>query len=642
MTRLATGVPELDGLLQGGLPLGSSVVLQGPPGPEKFRVSLAFLAEGLRAGGSGLVVTASQAAGTVLQSLRLLGVDVERAANEKRLRIIDWYSWSKKAVPEIEEHGIILTAPLDLAELGTALSRGIGALQGSEPKRAVVELLSPATEVYDLHQVAAFAEASKLKFDRHKITALVVVEKEWHDAEALAKLQGPFDGILEIDRSAEGGRVARRIGVLRLEGVSRPAFVPLASGETGPAPAAATPPARARPQAVPPPPPPPPPPEDVPPVVPASRPRAIPPPPPEEGPKDRDFVRGRVQEIALTAKERLRKQPRDSDAMFALAAAESILGHPIVAVGLLDRLEILNAGYPGLWDLKAKLYADLGDRVRAAQAHEKADAVYAKARTPEAPTVAAGAERDLIRALDDLARSVAEADFAETEAAAPAGLAAGEMAASEVELEAPPPGRRAVGRSKTPRGTAEAEPEAAGEPGFMDRLTSPFGSSRAAKIAIPAVIVAVLLIVPLVFFSGLLAGPAPATGGATPMIAGLNLNPLYGDVMGGTEMSFRVTVTQNSFSGSRMIRPVISGTNLTAGTDVVMIASVNNVSYAFANPAVTQNGAVFTYDFGPSFEQSVGAGATGASAPTWYFQFHYAVSTLPSSPIAWSAQFVSG
>ncbi|HEX9340735.1 MAG TPA: hypothetical protein VF992_06135 [Thermoplasmata archaeon] len=129
---------------------------------------------------------------------------------------------------------------------------------------------------------------------------------------------------------------------------------------------------------------------------------------------------------------------------------------------------------------------------------------------------------------------------------------------------------------------------------------------------------------------------------AIPQISGLEVNPLYGDILGGKQFWFNVTVGTNTYKIAENMRPLISATNLTAGTDVVLIASLDGISYSFTNPTVTQSGSVFTYDFGTSFQQSVAAGATGASAPKWYFQFHYAVSTLPASVVTWSAQFATG
>src|SRR5437667_10542724 len=93
-------------MVQGGLPVGSSVILQGPPGQEKLRFALTFLAEGLRAGGSALVVTASQSPDAVVAELQSLGVNLVSVTNENRLRIVDWYSWSGETANDIEERGI--------------------------------------------------------------------------------------------------------------------------------------------------------------------------------------------------------------------------------------------------------------------------------------------------------------------------------------------------------------------------------------------------------------------------------------------------------------------------------------------------------------------------------------------------------
>jgi len=148
-------------MVQGGLPVGSSVVLQGPPGQEKLRFALTFLAEGLKSGGSGLVVTASQSPDAVIAELRELGVNLESVTNESRLRVIDWYSWSEETVQDIEDRGIVIRSSIDLTNLGVALSRAIAGLTGGGLRRAVIELLSPATSSYEVTQVYAFAQSAK-------------------------------------------------------------------------------------------------------------------------------------------------------------------------------------------------------------------------------------------------------------------------------------------------------------------------------------------------------------------------------------------------------------------------------------------------------------------------------------------------
>ncbi|MGJ7495353.1 RAD55 family ATPase [Variovorax sp. RT4R15] len=53
--RLSMGVPLLDGLMGGGLPLGYSLLVAGPTGSGKSQLAAAFLAEGARAGEKGVI-----------------------------------------------------------------------------------------------------------------------------------------------------------------------------------------------------------------------------------------------------------------------------------------------------------------------------------------------------------------------------------------------------------------------------------------------------------------------------------------------------------------------------------------------------------------------------------------------------------
>ncbi len=164
---------------------------------------------------------------------------------------------------------------------------------------------------------------------------------------------------------------------------------------------------------------------------------------------------------------------------------------------------------------------------------------------------------------------------------------------------------------------------------------------------IPLLPVLAVLAVGLVAAATVLIGPPSADQNqhiaeAIPSITGLTQNPFYGQVVGGTQFWFNVTVLTNTYQVVENMRPLISVTNLTAATDIVLIASTNGVTYSFTGPTVTQVGSKFTYDFGTAFQQSVNAGATGGSAPTWYFQFHYTVANLPAAVVTWNAQFVTG
>src|SRR5881296_1925430 len=338
-------------MVQGGLPIGSSVVLQGPPGQEKLR----------------FVVTSSQSPDAVIAELRELGVNLDSVTNENRLRVIDWYSWSEETVQDIEDRGIVIRSSIDLTNLGVALSRAIASLTGGGSRRAVIELLSPATSSYEVTQVYAFAQSAKRKFDRHQFTSLVLLEKEMHSNPQLTTLHQPFDGVIEIERSRSGDRIIRKIGVLHLKDTAPdPTFRVLEMTEAG------------------------------------MRVVADPAKPTEPGSVGRGKVlesqderAQRLRLILQIATERLKLNPQDADALFAMAAAQATLDDAKGGLDTLDRLAQIDSAYPGLWVLKTKLHAKLGQadlarqsRVRALESEpEAAKAVDATVPCPmcEAP-----------------------------------------------------------------------------------------------------------------------------------------------------------------------------------------------------------------------------------------------------------------
>src|SRR5205809_3193043 len=319
MTRLATGIEGFDAMVQGGLPVGSSVILQGPPGQEKLRFALTFLAEGLKSGGSGLVVVSSQSPDAIVADLRGLGVDLDAVTTENRLRIVDWYSWSEETILDIEEEGIVIRSSIDLTNLGVALSRAIAALPPDPARRAVIEMLSPAMNAYEVTQVYAFAQSAKKKFDRHGFTSLVLLEKDMHSGPEVTTLLQPFDGVIEIERTRSGDRILRKIGVLHLKDTTPdPTFRILEMTETGMQ------------------------------VVRESPKSSAPPVVASEG-SVLESQEERARRLSLSmqiARERLKLDPKDADALFAMAAAQATLDDTRGALQSLDRLSELHSAYP--------------------------------------------------------------------------------------------------------------------------------------------------------------------------------------------------------------------------------------------------------------------------------------------------------
>ncbi len=77
--------------------------------------------------------------------------------------------------------------------------------------------------------------------------------------------------------------------------------------------------------------------------------------------------------FARETADRLAKNPRDPDALVACAALLAALGRRAEAIACLDRLTEVAPTYPGVWRLKAHLYAEMGDAAMAERCAAAAD-----------------------------------------------------------------------------------------------------------------------------------------------------------------------------------------------------------------------------------------------------------------------------
>src|SRR5207247_6206951 len=66
------------------------------------------------------------------------------------------------------------------------------------------------------------------------------------------------------------------------------------------------------------------------------------------------------REVVLDAHRRLRQDPGDTDALFAVAAWDEIVGDLDHALHLLNRLVSRKPDYPGVWWFRARVLKDLG------------------------------------------------------------------------------------------------------------------------------------------------------------------------------------------------------------------------------------------------------------------------------------------
>lgn len=87
--KVATGIPGLDEIFQGGVLRGSSVLVEGPPGSGKTTLGLQFVVHGiLQFGEGGIVITFEQFPDQLYRDALSFGWDLKRLEEDGKLRVV--------------------------------------------------------------------------------------------------------------------------------------------------------------------------------------------------------------------------------------------------------------------------------------------------------------------------------------------------------------------------------------------------------------------------------------------------------------------------------------------------------------------------------------------------------------------------
>lgn len=86
--RLSFGSPNLDAMVGGGLIQGTASLVSGAPGVGKTTLGLQFLAAGINAGETGLLVSFEEFPASLIRDAKQLGWDLENYEQQKKLGII--------------------------------------------------------------------------------------------------------------------------------------------------------------------------------------------------------------------------------------------------------------------------------------------------------------------------------------------------------------------------------------------------------------------------------------------------------------------------------------------------------------------------------------------------------------------------
>ncbi|MBK1670855.1 hypothetical protein CKO28_22830 [Rhodovibrio sodomensis] len=202
-TRLSTGIPRLDRLLDGGYYRGSSVLVSGAPGTSKTTLGAAFAAATAARGEKALLVSFDEPENQIVRNMGSVGLDLQRILDAGKLRLASRSPWSGL----VEEHFMALLGWIDAEAPDVLIIDPVsGLLKGASGE-------SPFPMVERLLAIAKARGMTTL------MTSLT--ERESADAEAsLSHVSTIADTWISLDYRAHGGERNRALSIVKSRGTA--------------------------------------------------------------------------------------------------------------------------------------------------------------------------------------------------------------------------------------------------------------------------------------------------------------------------------------------------------------------------------------------------------------------------------------
>jgi circadian clock protein KaiC len=208
--RASTGVPGLDDVLGGGLPLNHLYLIEGNPGSGKTTLGLHFLRDGAARGEKGLYVTLSETAAelnTVAAShgWNLEGIEVFELVSEEGLGL------------EAEQS---ILHPSEI-ELGETVRGVMGAVERLKPQRVVFDSLSEM-RLLAQNPLRYRRQVLALKnfFSEQGCTVMLLDDHTSMDNDSEQQLHSIAHGVIAMDQATDQyGPGRRRLRVVKMRGI---------------------------------------------------------------------------------------------------------------------------------------------------------------------------------------------------------------------------------------------------------------------------------------------------------------------------------------------------------------------------------------------------------------------------------------
>ncbi|HEY4358904.1 MAG TPA: ATPase domain-containing protein [Acidobacteriaceae bacterium] len=208
--RLATGVPGLDDILNGGIPKGHLYLVEGDPGTGKTTLALQYLLEGSRIGEKGMYVTLSESKIELEQVARSHGWDISPITIYEMIP-------SDEDLSAEAQYTVFHPSEVELADTITAILKQIETV---DPQRVVFDSLSEFRMLArDPLKYRRQILALKRYFAGRNCTVLLLDDRTAEGGSNDLQLQSIAHGVIKMQSlERDFGIKRRRLEVHKLRG----------------------------------------------------------------------------------------------------------------------------------------------------------------------------------------------------------------------------------------------------------------------------------------------------------------------------------------------------------------------------------------------------------------------------------------
>jgi len=218
-SRAATGIHELDIILEGGYANPGIVMVLGPTGMEKTAFAFHFAIAGIAKKEKVFYITADSSPDEIINKASSLGMELKDGGE---LKFIDCYTATLGKQEQSSKH-IVVPGPSALNDLSIAINEAIKQSAGTR-MRIVFHSLSSFMLYNPKESLTKFLQVAGGRLKSSGATVLVLVEEGMHEKQLLSTIEHMMDERFIIHDKG---------GSFELEIPDIPAAVPIKIGPGG-------------------------------------------------------------------------------------------------------------------------------------------------------------------------------------------------------------------------------------------------------------------------------------------------------------------------------------------------------------------------------------------------------------------------